>query len=66
MADARKKNLDTPDELVQFEGGQAEIVQLGEAAISRNLFPPGAHCALGGRIVTGHRSVLPRTTRTVG
>jgi class 3 adenylate cyclase len=54
MAGAKKKSLDAPDERVQFEGGQAEIVQLGEAAISRNLFPPGAHCALGGRILTGH------------
>ena len=36
---------------------QADIVQLGDASISRNVFQPGAHCALGGRRLVGnHRA----------
>jgi len=53
MAGAKKKSLDAPDERVQVEGVSAEIVQLGDAAISRNVFQPGAHCALGGRKLDG-------------
>ena len=57
MAGAKKKSLDAPDERVQVEGVSAEIVQLGDAAISRNVFQPGAHCALGGRKLAGnHRA----------
>ena len=57
MAGAKKKSLDAPDERVQVEGVSAEIVQLGAAAISRNVFHPGAHCALGGRKLAGnHRA----------
>jgi hypothetical protein len=37
-----KKNLDTPDERIQLEGMHADIVQLGDASISRNVFQPGA------------------------
>ena len=55
MAGAQKKNLDAPDERIQFEGISAEIVQLGDASVSRNLFQPGAHCALGGRTLAGDR-----------
>lgn len=55
MAGAQKKSLDAPDERFQSEGVSAEIVQLGDAAISRNVFLPGAHCALGGRKLAGHR-----------
>ena len=55
MAGAQKKSLDVPDERVQVGGISAEIVQLGDAAISRNVFQPGAHCALGGRRLTGNR-----------
>jgi class 3 adenylate cyclase len=55
MARAKKKSLDAPDKQVQFEGFSAEIVQLGEAAISRNVSAPGAHCALGGRTLTGNQ-----------
>jgi hypothetical protein len=54
MAGAHKKSLDTPDERFHSEGVTAEIVQLGDAAISRNVFQPGAHCALGGRRLTGN------------
>ena len=55
MAGAQKKSLDAPDERIQFEGISAEIVELGDASVSRNLFQPGAHCALGGRTLAGHR-----------
>ena len=55
MSGLRKKSLDTPDERVDVEGVAADIVQLGDAAISRSVFQPGAHCALGGRIVAGDR-----------
>ena len=47
MAGLQKKNLDAPDERIQFEGVMADIVQVGDASISRNVFQPGAHCALG-------------------
>lgn len=57
MAGARKKSLEAPDERVQFEGVDAAIVQLGDASIARNVFQPGAHCALGGRVLAGnHRA----------
>jgi class 3 adenylate cyclase len=57
MAGAHKKSLDAPDERFHSEGVTAEIVQLGDATISRNVFQPGAHCALGGRRLTGnHRA----------
>lgn len=57
MAGLQKKNLDAPDERVELEGMQADVVQLGDASISRNVFQPGAHCALGGRRMVGnHRA----------
>jgi len=57
MAGAQKKNLDSPDERVAFEGIAADVVQLGDASVSRNIFQPGAHCALGGRLLSGnHRA----------
>jgi class 3 adenylate cyclase len=43
-----KKSLDLPDERVETDGIVADVVQLGDASISRNVFQPGAHCALGG------------------
>ena len=57
MAGAQKKNLDSPDERLEFEGVAANVVQVADAAISRNVFQPGAHCALGGRRLVGnHRA----------
>lgn len=57
LASLQKKNLDNPDERVQFDGLEADIVQVGETSISRNVFQPGAHCALGGRRLSGnHRA----------
>ena len=57
MAGAQKKNLDSPDEHLEFEGVAANVVQVADAAISRNVFQPGAHCALGGRRLLGnHRA----------
>jgi class 3 adenylate cyclase len=55
MARAEKKNLDAPDERVEFEGIAADVVQVGDASISRNVFQPGAHCALGGRRLRANR-----------
>lgn len=55
MAGAQKKNLDTPDERLEFEGVAANVVQVADAAISRSVFQPGAHCALGGRRILGNR-----------
>jgi class 3 adenylate cyclase len=57
LAGAQKKNLDAPDERLEFEGVAANVVQVADAAISRNVFQPGAHCALGGRRLLGnHRA----------
>jgi len=57
LAGPQKKNLDTPDERIQFEGVMADVVQIGDASISRNVFEPDAHCALGGRRLKGnHRA----------
>jgi len=57
VAGAQKKNLDSPDERLEFEGVAANVVQVADAAISRNVFQPGAHCALGGRRLLGnHRA----------
>jgi class 3 adenylate cyclase len=57
MARAQKKSLDRPDEKIQMGGVAADVVQVGEASISRNLFQPGSHCALGGqRMVGNHRA----------
>jgi class 3 adenylate cyclase len=57
MAGAQKKSLDAPDEQVEFEGINVAIVQLRDAAISRDVIQPGAHCALGGRRLAGnHRA----------
>jgi class 3 adenylate cyclase len=55
MAGAQKKNLDAPDERVEVEGVTANVVQVGDASISRNVFQPGAHCALGGRRLGGNK-----------
>jgi class 3 adenylate cyclase len=55
MAAAQKKNLDNPDERLQFEGFALDVVQVGDASISRNVFQPGAHCALGGRRLNGNQ-----------
>ena len=57
MAGAQKKSLEAPDERFEFEGINASIVQVGDAAVSRNVFQPGTHCALGGRRLAGnHRA----------
>jgi class 3 adenylate cyclase len=57
MSGAQKKSLQAPDEAVRFEGVAADIVQVGDAAISRMVFQPQAHCALGGRTLSGnHRA----------
>src|SRR5580765_7382756 len=57
VAGAQKKSLDIPDQRVDFEGVGADVVQVADAAISRNVFQPGAHCALGGRRLIGnHRA----------
>jgi class 3 adenylate cyclase len=57
MPGAEKKNLDVPDERVELDGVAADVVQVGHASISRNVFQPGAHCALGGRRLGGnHRA----------
>ena len=57
MAGPQKKSLDAPDERVVFEGLAADVVQIGDASIARNVFQPGAHCALGGRRLAGnHRA----------
>jgi len=53
MASARKKSLDLPDERIEVEGIAADVVQIGDAAISRNVFQPNAHCALGGARISG-------------
>ena len=54
MPGAAKKSFDRPDERVAAEGIAADVVQVGEASVSRNTFQPGAHCALGGRIMPGN------------
>jgi class 3 adenylate cyclase len=51
----QKKSLDTPDEQFRVGGLNADIVQVGDASVSRNIFEPGAHCALGGRKLIGNR-----------
>jgi len=57
LAGPEKKNLDAPDERVELDGVSADVVHVGDAAISRNVFQPGAHCALGGRRLGGnHRA----------
>ena len=57
MAGAQKKNFDMPDERVRLEGVAADVVQVGEASIARNVFQPGAHCAAGGRVLKGNNRV---------
>lgn len=57
MPRARKRSFDAPDERVRFGGVSAEIVQIGDTTISRNVFEPRAHCALGGRkLAENHRA----------
>ena len=55
MAGAQKKSLDVPDEHVTFEGVMADVVQIGDTSVARNVFQPGAHCALGGRVLSGNK-----------
>lgn len=47
--------MDTPDERFQAGGVNADIVQVGDASVSRNVFEPGSHCALGGRKLIGNQ-----------
>ena len=57
LAGLQKKNLDKPDERVQFDGLEADIVQVGEASISRNVFQLALTAPLGGRRPSGkHRA----------
>jgi class 3 adenylate cyclase len=57
VSGALKKSLDTPDDRLDVHGVAADIVQIGDASISRNVFQPGTHCALGGRVMHGdHRA----------
>lgn len=57
MPGALKKSLDRPDERIQVEGVAADVVQIGDASVSRNTFQVGAHCALNGRTMPGnHRA----------
>jgi class 3 adenylate cyclase len=53
VAGAQKRSLDVPDERVESGGIAAEVVQVGDASISRVEFQPGAHCALSGRVLSG-------------
>jgi class 3 adenylate cyclase len=46
MPGAAKKSLDRPDDRVAAEGIAADVVQVGEASVSRNTFQPGAHCGI--------------------
>jgi class 3 adenylate cyclase len=55
MAGAQKKSLDLPDERIEVEGIAADVVQIADAAISRNVFQPNAHCALGGARLSGNQ-----------
>jgi hypothetical protein len=41
MARPEKKNLDNPDQRVELEGVAADVVQVGDASISRNVYDPG-------------------------
>ncbi len=54
MSGALKKSLDAPDDRLAVGGVAADIVQIGDASISRNVFQPGTHCALGGHVVGGN------------
>jgi class 3 adenylate cyclase len=57
LAGPQKKSLDAPDERIQLEGVMADVVHVGDASISRSVFQPGTHCALGGRRLKGnHRA----------
>jgi class 3 adenylate cyclase len=55
MAGPQKKSLELPDEQIRFEGVAADVVQVGDAAISRVVIEPSTHCALGGRKLSGNR-----------
>ncbi len=41
MAEAEKKNFDTPDEVREFPKGHAEIVKVGGGEVSRMVLEPG-------------------------
>lgn len=45
MGGPQKKNFDRPDDRVRGNGMVADIVHVGETAISRLDFEPGAHCS---------------------
>ncbi len=55
MAGVQKKSLDAPDERHVLDGVTADVVQVADSSIARNVFLPGAHCALGGRRMSGNR-----------
>jgi class 3 adenylate cyclase len=39
-----KKSFDTPDEHVEMPGVTADVVEIADSTISRNVFQPGVHC----------------------
>ncbi|HEY8198655.1 MAG TPA: adenylate/guanylate cyclase domain-containing protein [Candidatus Limnocylindrales bacterium] len=47
MGTLKKKNLAAPDRRLAVAGIDAEVVEMGDAAISRTVLQHGAHCALG-------------------
>jgi class 3 adenylate cyclase len=55
VAGAQKKSFEAPDERIELGGIAADVIEIGDASVSRNVFQPGAHCALGGRILAGNR-----------
>ena len=54
MPGPQKKSFDAPDEHIRLEGVTADVVQVGEASVARNVFEPDAHCAAGGRVLRGN------------
>ena len=39
-----KKSFDAPDEHVEMQGVTADVVEIADSTISRNVFEPGVHC----------------------
>lgn len=44
MAAPSKKSLEAPDERVEAPGITADVVDVADSTISRNIFEPGTHC----------------------
>ena len=47
MGTLKKKNLEAPDRRLALAGIDADVVEMGDAAISRTVLQHGAHCAQG-------------------